>query len=497
MKTRGLILLAGAVMGTAGAAAAIEFCEVKTVSGQSKYQEVFQPTCHNCYEIAVAEKMGAKTFKQVLDQVKNVEIDIWDTKDAVTGGVKGEWYVRHLPGTLFQSGNDNNCTGNGKGTNNLGACLTDIKQWSDAHPGHDPITLFLDKKQGWSKASSERRPVNLDQLVDSILGSKVYKPASLQAAFPTLRDAAKSRAWPTMSALAGKVIIALTGSSLSEYVNDRRGAASLFVAAGTDQRSAITGTPSGFTAETAKYVVFYNIEATASRDALGKDTRANDYVSRLWNGDSQNPCVILANCINDNALKQWNTGACSGQSAGTLHLLNPANWLPQQPESSSNFSCPANTVMTGRWHDCKNKGDKCDENGNSSVYCRGIEHGGLRFDVGEGTWSAPMQESTSSFVCPANTVMAGRRHDCKNKGDKCDENGDTRYLCSPLTYAGKPVVVNAAAGAWTTPIVESTSQFVCANDQILDGRRHDCRNKGDKCDENGTTTYHCLPVPTP
>lgn len=491
MKIRDLVCLAVAVVGATGSAGAIEFCQVKTGSGQSKYQETFQPTCHNCYEIAIAAKMGARTFKEVLDQVKNVEIDIWDTKDAVTGGKDGEWYVRHGPGTLFQSGNDNNCTGNGQGTNNLGACLTDIKQWSDAHPGHDPITLFLDKKQGWSRASSKRRPINLDQLVESILGNKLYKPASLKAGYQSLRDAARNRAWPAMSALAGKVIIALTGSSLSEYVNDRRDAAALFVAAATSNTNDINGTPSGFTNETAAYVVFNNIEATSSRDALGKNTRANNYVSRLWNGDNQNPCAILANCINDIALDDWKAGACSSQSAGTLHLLDPLKWQPQQAESSSDFTCPAATVMTGRWHDCKNKGVQCDENGNSSVYCRGIEHNGHPFGVGEGTWSGNVKESDGTqFLCPANNVMTGRRHNCKNKDDKCDENGDTQYLCSPLTYDGRPVTVDRNAGSWTTPIVESTSQFVCPNDQILNGRQH-------TGDENGPTSYHCLPVPTP
>src|SRR5687767_8224555 len=118
MKTRLLALFAAGSLCAMSPASAIDLCEIHPASPQSKYREVFQPTCHNCYEIKVAEAMGAKTFKQVLDKVKNVEIDFWDTRDAATGGVKHEWYVRHSPGTLFQSGNDNNCTGNGKGTNN-------------------------------------------------------------------------------------------------------------------------------------------------------------------------------------------------------------------------------------------------------------------------------------------------------------------------------------------------------------------------------------------
>lgn len=308
-----------ATVGSAAAFAAT--CTLQAADAQSKYPAVFQKTCHNCYEIGVAKKMGANTFKEVLDQVKNVEIDIWDHRDAATGGKAHQWFVRHNPGTLFQSGNDNNCTGNGNGTNNLSACLTDIKQWSDAHPGHDPITLFLDKKQGWSKVSSGRRPVDLDNLVNGILGATLYKPGSLKGGSSTLRDAAKGGAWPTMAGLAGKVLIALTGSggNLNEYVNDRKGDAALFVAPGTDNKNQITGTPSGFNSETAKWVVFYNIQATGSRDLLGQDTRASNYVSRLWGNDSWEPCKVLANCINDFALDNWNKGACNGRSAGTLH----------------------------------------------------------------------------------------------------------------------------------------------------------------------------------
>ncbi len=490
MRTKWMALLVGITL-CAGSAAAVDFCELNPVTPQSQFQTIFQPTCHNCYEIDVALAMGARTFKEVLDQVKIVEVDFWDTRDGVSGGVAHEWYVRHSPGTLFQSGNDNNCTGNGNGTNNLGACLTDVKQWSDAHPGHEPVTLFLDKKQNWSSVSEGRRPVDLDNLVESILGSKLYKPAALKGSHATLRDAAKSKAWPTREGLAGKVVVVLTGgelanhnATLSTYVQDRQGAAALFVAADTDEKSDVEGVPNQFSTETAKYVVFYNIEDTDGRDALGKTTRFNNYVSRLWNGDDHDPCAILANCINDNGLKKWNQGACSGQAAGTLQLLNPEGWLPEQKESNSNFVCPAATVMSGRWHNCKNKGEKCDENGNSTVYCTNISANGVQFGVGAGTWSGEIKESDgTSYLCPADKVMTGRQH-------QGDENGKTKYQCSPLTYQGRNVVVNPNAGSWSEAIVESTSQFVCPDGQILNGRYH-------KGDENGLTKYHCLPVPTP
>jgi hypothetical protein len=322
---RSLLTVSFLVAASAASSAAAQSCSLSGATGATTYQAVFQPTCHNCYEIGVAKEMGANTFKQVLDQVLNVEIDFWDTRDAVSGGKPHEWFVRHGPGSLFQSGNDNNCTGNGKGTNNLTACLNDVKNWSNEHPGHFPITVFLDKKQAWSPAKQGRRPADLDQLITSILGSKLYKPADLKGSHANLRAAAKAGAWPSRDGLKNRVLIALTGGqtgkhnqTLDEYVKDRRDAAAAFVAVDTDENKDIEGTPQGFDSTTATYLVFYNIKAGGSRTDLGKKTRANGYVSRLWDGDNDNACTILKACINDNALKKWNRGACDGLSTGTL-----------------------------------------------------------------------------------------------------------------------------------------------------------------------------------
>jgi hypothetical protein len=324
MKSRDLILLAGAILGANGSLAAADHCQKPPdpVYEKSSYAAVFQPTCHNCYEIDIAKHMKANTFKEVLGLVKNVEIDIWDNwRSGITGNaVPGEWFVRH-----GGAGNSNNCTGNGKGTNNLGSCLTDIQEWSDAHPGHGPITLFLDKKEAWSDASAHRTPVDLDKLVESKLGGKLFKPASLKGTYDTLRQAANKGAWPTMDKLAGRVIVVLTGKSLNDYVADRGTNAALFVAADAWRTSDIDGVPKGFSSTTAPYLVFYNIQANypgwPSQDELGRATRAKNYVSRLWGiPNSWNACNILANCINDIALDDWTTdqGVCNKVSAGTL-----------------------------------------------------------------------------------------------------------------------------------------------------------------------------------
>ncbi|WP_404937898.1 Ca2+-dependent phosphoinositide-specific phospholipase C [Pseudomonas sp. JDS08PS003] len=135
------------------------------------FNGIAQVACHNCYE-----KQYARTFTSVLDSVRTLELDFWDQRDAVSGGSPRHWFVRHNPGTLFQSGNDNNCTGDGTGKNDLEACLNDVKNWSDNHPGHFPITLILDKKQGWSKESSGRTPKDFDELMARIFQGKLYTP---------------------------------------------------------------------------------------------------------------------------------------------------------------------------------------------------------------------------------------------------------------------------------------------------------------------------------
>jgi hypothetical protein len=63
-------------------------------------------------------------------------------------------------------------------------------------------------------------------------------------------------------------------------------------------------------------------------------------------------------------------------------------------------------------------------------------------------------------------------------------------LFDSFCSGSQSVPVNPNAGSWSEAIVESTSQFVCPDGQILNGRHH-------QGDENGLTRYHCLPVPTP
>jgi hypothetical protein len=248
------------------------------------FNEVAQVACHNCYE-----NKYATTFKSVLDTVRTVEIDIYDHRDLVTGGSENHWFVRHLPGTLFQSGNDNNCTGNGNGTNDFEACLKDIKAWTDSNPQHFPITIVVDKKQGWSKDSSKRTPKEFDELLVKVFGNKIYTPKDLAThvgSTGALQTDITGKRWPTAQELVGKILVVLNHTEnerLSEYVDNRGIDAKAFVAPVTNGQNDITGEVSGMSRSASNWVVMNNMNKDDK--AWAQHVYASGHIGRVWGDD--------------------------------------------------------------------------------------------------------------------------------------------------------------------------------------------------------------------
>ncbi|QXI35050.1 hypothetical protein [Pseudomonas promysalinigenes] len=90
------------------------------------------------------------------------------------------------------------------------------------------------------------------------------------------------------------------------------------------------------------------------------------------------------------------------------------------------FTCPINTVMTGRQH-------TGDENGNTRYQCASlVDANNGRIVLVEPTqWSPEFEESSKIYeTCPTNQIMIGRAH-------KNDEKGETRYLCATLRPAAQ------------------------------------------------------------
>ncbi|PRX92246.1 phosphatidylinositol-specific phospholipase C domain-containing protein [Allonocardiopsis opalescens] len=150
---------------------------------------------HNAYEQA--------TFGHFADALDSgaalLEIDVW------THGLTGRWRVSHD----LNFANDNNCSGEGlygPRDQDLGACLRNVREWHDANPGHRPIVLKVEFKNGFDN-SRGMGPDEFDALVRDTLGDALLRPAEVAGGHPNLDAAVRAGAWPDREALRGRVLI--------------------------------------------------------------------------------------------------------------------------------------------------------------------------------------------------------------------------------------------------------------------------------------------------
>ncbi|MEU8465378.1 phosphatidylinositol-specific phospholipase C domain-containing protein [Streptomyces sp. NPDC029003] len=164
---------------------------------------------HNAYE-----KVKYPYFADALDSgAAMLELDVW------TNFFGSSWRVSH--DNPF--GNNSNCENatspaqlrTKSRDQNLAGCLSDIRSWHDAHPGHRPVVLKLELKDGFA-ANLGRGPADLDALLSSKLGDALYRPAQLAAGHPDLDTAARAGAWPARSAMAGKFLVELIPGTVEE-----------------------------------------------------------------------------------------------------------------------------------------------------------------------------------------------------------------------------------------------------------------------------------------
>jgi len=164
---------------------------------------------HNAYD-----KAKYPYFADALDSGAGLlELDVW------TNVFGASWRVSH--DNPF--GNNNNCVNAAnvselrtKATNrDLAGCLSDIKVWSDAHPGHRPIQLKIEMKDGFL-GTSGRGPAQLDALLTQKLGNALLRPADVVGSHTDLDSAVRADGWPARSALAGKFIVELIPGTVEE-----------------------------------------------------------------------------------------------------------------------------------------------------------------------------------------------------------------------------------------------------------------------------------------
>jgi hypothetical protein len=190
---RVLVLAAAAVLLVAPQATAAD-------TGSLKLSQATTVGVHNTYT-----KDAYSYLAQSLDAgTSMVELDVWDNI------LTKRWQVSHDN----PLGNNNNCVSASSGSTlytgnrdqNLGSCLSDIRWWLAAHPSAGPIVVKIELKAGFDDRDG-MGPDEFDSYVKANTGDAVFRPADLLGSYPTLDAAATANAWPTRSALAGKMIL--------------------------------------------------------------------------------------------------------------------------------------------------------------------------------------------------------------------------------------------------------------------------------------------------
>ncbi|MBI5514615.1 MAG: hypothetical protein HY909_12645 [Deltaproteobacteria bacterium] len=101
-------------------------------------------------------------------------------------------------------------------------CLEEVRRWSDAHPGHHPLFIQLEPKDG--DATTEARLLALEREALSVFPrALVLTPDEVRGTSQTLREAVLSRGWPTLGAARGRVLFYLNDSGAPRAAYTRGG----------------------------------------------------------------------------------------------------------------------------------------------------------------------------------------------------------------------------------------------------------------------------------
>lgn len=164
-------------------------------------------------------------------------------------------------------------------------------------------------------------------------------------------------------------------------------------------------------------------------------------------------------------------------TTGTQILIVPnvRTETGQVKESSSSFECPANTVMTGRYHSGDENGKTAYEYATlKALDAAGNPVGGV-ITVEDQRWEGNIKESNGNYNTPVGRVIVGRRH-------SGDENGQTAYKTAVVKFNGlATTMINYSTSASNKE--SKWNWFKTDATHVITGRYH-------SGDENGNTYYY-------
>jgi hypothetical protein len=206
----------------------LRFDQVQVLASHNSYKLPLYPEVHTAIAnaapaIAMSLEYGHRPLSEQFDHlgIRAIELDVYADPQGgkflhpaapIALGVQiPDDPAMHEPGfkVLHQADIDTraNCV-------SLRICLTQVRVWSDAHPGHVPMMVQIEVKDAAADAAE------LDALDAEILSivprDDIVTPDDVRGEYGTLGDAVRTRGWPTLGEMRGKVLFTLDNGNLRD-----------------------------------------------------------------------------------------------------------------------------------------------------------------------------------------------------------------------------------------------------------------------------------------
>lgn len=241
-----------------------------------------------------------------------VELDVID---------RGDWEAEQYGPYVSHSTNPGHKNCSASGDTRIGHCLDDIKAWISKHQPQYPVIVLVDLKASWDplNAWSSDEVGELDYWLRNYLGDEQYRfddylqnyllpkatqthPEWTSTPEAHVRELTKSYGWPKVRALAGKIIVVMTGGHIgSKNENFRSGwnwlrnnqgiYPSTFMCpeASTIDQIKIGGTLDGISSTESQRFICNNMEQAKNYQDLANTVADNKQMMHLWGTSPASP----------------------------------------------------------------------------------------------------------------------------------------------------------------------------------------------------------------
>jgi hypothetical protein len=206
----------------------LRYDQVQLLASHNSYKRLPYPEVLDVLRPSIPETVAGLEYEhrpltEQFDElgVRAIELDVWADPDggkyaqpalpASLGVTVADDPAMREPGfkVLHQNEVDTNVT-----CPSLIACLTEVRDWSEAHPGHVPMMVQIEVKDADADATEMDA---IDAEIRSVFSDEqLITPDDVRGDAATLGEAVAVNGWPTLGALRGKVLVTLDNQGLRD-----------------------------------------------------------------------------------------------------------------------------------------------------------------------------------------------------------------------------------------------------------------------------------------